>query len=146
MTSTRRPILLSLLLLCFGASPPASQQPAPEEPVPAARELPAIPIDDDARAEARWLYDTRCSFCHGPTGRGDGEGAGGLETRPRDFARSELLDRRGSGHLETIILRGGPSVGLSALMPPNPDLKAKPDVVAALRDIVRDLAQPHRGR
>ena len=105
-----------------------------------------VPLDDDARAEARWLYDTRCSYCHGPMGRGDGDGAVGLDPRPRDFTRSHFLSDRGSGHVETVILRGGTAVGLSALMPPNPDLKAKPDVVAALRDIVRDLAQPHGGR
>lgn len=140
MTPMRLSIASLLVLLTTGGILLATQQPAPEPRDDSAR---SIPLDEDARAQARWIYDTRCSFCHGPTGRGDGEGARGLEPAPSDFASVEALAVRGSGHVEAIILGGGPAVGRSAAMPPNPDLKGKPGVVAALRDIVRELAQPH---
>ena len=143
MNSLRLPTVSLLVLLVTGGWLFASQQPARQIREEAA---PVIPVDDDARAEARWIYDTRCAYCHGPTGHGDGEGAAGLDPAPVDFVSSELIGRRGPGHVEAIILGGAPAVGRSALMPPNPDLKGRPDVVAALRDIVRDLAQPHRGR
>jgi hypothetical protein len=40
-------------------------------------------------------------------------------------------------HLAKVILEGGPSVKLSPLMPANPDLKDKPEVVAQLVQLVR---------
>ena len=91
----------------------------------------ALPIDEDARAEARWIYDTRCTWCHGTEGAGDGEGARDLAVPSGDFRRSERVAEDHGEYLEAIILRGGPAVGRSALMPPNPDLKAKPQVVTA---------------
>ena len=45
-------------------------------------------------------------------------------------------------YLEKIIAYGGIEVGKSAGMPPNPDLMAKKEVVAALRAKVRSLAKP----
>jgi hypothetical protein len=40
-------------------------------------------------------------------------------------------------HLPTVILKGGTAVGKSALMPPNPDLENKPEVVAELVKKIR---------
>jgi hypothetical protein len=40
------------------------------------------------------------------------------------------------------ILEGGPAVGKSSIMPSNPDLSAKPEVVGELVKIVRDFGKP----
>jgi hypothetical protein len=42
-------------------------------------------------------------------------------------------------HLAKIILEGGAAVGLSPLMPPNPDLADKPQVVDALVAVIRSF-------
>jgi len=42
-------------------------------------------------------------------------------------------------HLKKIVVEGGPAVGKSPGMPPNPDLKGKDEVVSALVKVVRDF-------
>ena len=46
------------------------------------------PVAGNANATAlgEKLYAGNCMTCHGPTGRGDGPGAAGLEKRPADLA------------------------------------------------------------
>ena len=61
------------------------------------------------------------------------------EPKPRNFSNADWQKSVTDGHIEKIILGGGPSVGKSVLMPPNPDLATKPDVVKALRAKVRSL-------
>src|SRR6266851_3422102 len=39
------------------------------------------------------LYQERCASCHGKTGRGDGEYAGLLDPRPRDFTSGRFKFR-----------------------------------------------------
>jgi mono/diheme cytochrome c family protein len=46
--------------------------------------------------DGRALYQTHCSPCHGPTGRGDGAAARFLRPRPRDF-RNERIHLASSG-------------------------------------------------
>ena len=47
------------------------------------------------------LYQQRCASCHGKTGRGDGEYAGLLNPRPRDFTsgRFKFVSIGGQGAL-----------------------------------------------
>ena len=48
------------------------------------------------------LYDARCASCHGKTGHGDGEHAGFLNPRPRDFTTGRYKFRStGTGSLPT---------------------------------------------
>ena len=42
------------------------------------------PAQDDAAAGKK-LYETRCQYCHGEKGKGDGPGAAVMYPRPRDF-------------------------------------------------------------
>jgi hypothetical protein len=84
----------------------------------------------------------RCSTCHGPQGAGDGPGAAGLEPKPRDFRDPAWQASVTDDHLRRIIVLGGPAVGKSPLMPPNPDLAGKDDVVGALVARIRSLASP----
>ena len=85
------------------------------------------------------IYSTRCVACHGNDGRGDGPGAAALNPRPRNFHDGAWQDATTDANLDRIILEGGAAVGKSAGMPPNPDLRAKPEVVAALRAHIRSL-------
>jgi mono/diheme cytochrome c family protein len=98
---------------------------------------PAGAIPDAARAEAKTIYDQRCTTCHGATGRGDGAAAVALNPKPRDFSDKAWQTGAKDDYLMKIVLEGGPAVGKSPLMPPNPDLQAKPQVVAALREMIR---------
>jgi DMSO reductase family type II enzyme heme b subunit len=41
------------------------------------------PLDDVA--EGKKIYETRCQYCHGAEGKGDGPGAAVMYPRPRDF-------------------------------------------------------------
>jgi len=66
------------------------------------------------------VYASRCAVCHGPSGRGDGPAAAGLVPRPRDFTTRPPA--RSRDELVAIIRDGGARHGLSAAMPPNPDL------------------------
>ncbi len=87
--------------------------------------------------EAKALILTRCSPCHGATGKGDGPASATLSPKPRDFTSKEWQKTMSDGQLRSVIVKGGPVLGKSPLMPPNPDLEAKPAVVDELVKLVR---------
>ncbi|HYC57013.1 MAG TPA: c-type cytochrome [Candidatus Binatia bacterium] len=103
----------------------------------AAQELPAAAV-----SEAQTVWEVRCSTCHGAGGKGDGALAASLNPKPRDLSSPEWQKTATDEHIEKIVLSGGPAVGMSVLMPGNPDLAGKPDVIKALRARVRGLAAP----
>jgi mono/diheme cytochrome c family protein len=94
-----------------------------------------------ARSEAAQVFATRCTTCHGERGAGDGPASAGLTPPPRNFQDAAWQASVTDAHIEQIVQYGGSAVGKSAAMPANPDLNAKPEVVAALREYVRDLAR-----
>jgi mono/diheme cytochrome c family protein len=94
-------------------------------------------VAPEIAAEAKTLYEARCALCHGAGGKGDGVAAAGLSPQPRDLTSAEWQSSVTDEYVETIIKFGGSAVGKSAVMPPNPDLQAKDDVVKALRALVR---------
>jgi len=96
-------------------------------------------VSDAVKAEAKTLFASRCATCHGAAGKGDGAAAAGLNPKPRDMSDAAWQKSVSDEHIEKIILLGGPAVGMSPLMPPNPDLSGKPEVVKALRMLVRDM-------
>ncbi|MBK7188670.1 MAG: c-type cytochrome [bacterium] len=83
--------------------------------------------------EAHDIFQTRCATCHGQFGRGDGPGAAALNPKPQNYADAAWQQKVTDAEIEKAIVFGGASVGKSAQMVPNPDLEAKPGVVAALR-------------
>lgn len=87
------------------------------------------------------MFEQRCSTCHGVSGAGDGPASAGLTPRPRNFTDPEWQKSVTDEHIEQIIQYGGAAVGRSPMMPSNPDLTSKPDVVAALRQHVRELSK-----
>ncbi len=119
---------------------PAAPAPAPAAPAEAAQPAAAAPAADPV-AEAAEIFKTRCSTCHGLEGKGDGAAAAALNPKPRTFTDKEWQKSVTDEHIEKIIVGGGASVGKSALMPPNPDLADKKEVVAALRATVRKLGE-----
>jgi mono/diheme cytochrome c family protein len=110
---------------------------APAAPAPAA----AAKSSEATSAEAKQIFETRCYTCHGMTGMGDGPGSAGLNPKPRNFTDKTWQASVNDDHINKIIQYGGAAVGRSPMMPGNPDLIAKPDVVAALVKHVRSLGQ-----
>lgn len=119
---------------------PAEQEtePATAEPSAAEPEKTEVAAADPA-AEAREIFQSRCTVCHGESGKGDGPGSAALDPKPRDFTSVEWQESVTDEHLRKIIVYGGIAVGKSAAMPANPDLDAKPEVVNELVKIVRSL-------
>ena len=97
------------------------------------------PVSPEAKAEAQTIWSERCSNCHGPKGLGDGPGARALPVKPRVLADSAWQAKVTDEHIATVITEGGQVVGLDPNMAANPDLKAKPEVLRALVEIVRGL-------
>lgn len=90
-------------------------------------------------AEAKQVWDTRCATCHGATGAGDGAGAAALNPKPRNMRDKGWQNRVTDAHIGKVIVEGGKAAGLSELMAPNPDLKAKPEVVKELTKLIRSF-------
>lgn len=118
--------------------------PAPKAAAPAPAADPArqpAPAPSPMLAEAKQFYAGRCVPCHGTSGRGDGPTGQALDPHPRNFTdrtwQASVTDR----HIETVILQGGPSVGKSPLMPPHGDLSSKPELLAAMREVVRGFGR-----
>lgn len=129
-------------LVCALACSSGSEAPAPGG-TPAATPAPAEPAAQPGAAAtqaADQIFATRCFTCHGATGAGDGPGSAGLTPPPRNFHDAAWQASVSDEHITQIILYGGAAVGRSPMMPGNPDLTAKPEVVAALVVHVRSLA------
>ena len=101
----------------------------------------AVQPTAEAREQARQIFSTRCAVCHGAEGRGDGPGGAALDPRPRNYHDQEWQDSVTDKEIETAIVYGGAAVGRSPAMVGNPDLGSKPEVVAALREIIRNFGK-----
>ena len=124
--------------------------PAPQDDAPAAAAV-AVPADAGgapaqkqatvpgsvAAEEARAIMAQRCTLCHGLAGKGDGPAAANLSPKPANYTDAKWQDGIKDDELKRAIVGGGPSVGKSMMMPANPDLKDKPQVVDELVKIIR---------
>jgi mono/diheme cytochrome c family protein len=97
----------------------------------------AAAVSPAAAKEAGEIFTSRCALCHGTSGKGDGAAAAGLNPKPRDYSDAKWQASVTDEEIEKIIVAGGTAVGKSAMMPANPDLASKPDVVKALRASIR---------
>ncbi len=70
------------------------------------------------------LFDQRCSSCHGALGAGDGPVAAALppEQKPRNLAEGKWKFATDDAKMKELLKKGGAALGLSALMPMQPDL------------------------
>lgn len=124
---------LALTLTAFGLTACGSKDAGDgEKSAKTAMKVPAA-----AKGAARAIFAERCVSCHGTEGKGDGPAGKALNPKPRSFADAAWQKKTTDEHLRKILIGGGPAVGMSPLMPPNPDLKDKPDVVNGLILIVR---------
>ena len=76
-------------------------------------------------AKGKETYKMICETCHGPTGKGDGPGAQGIQPSPRDFSKGEFkFDGNKNGKtgedadLKAVISKGAAEFGGSPLMTP----------------------------
>lgn len=97
-------------------------------------------ISPAAEKEAQDIFKNRCTMCHGASGKGDGPAGVALNPRPRNWTDAAWQKATPDEEIEKAILGGGQAVGKSVLMPANPDLANKPEVVKALRQIVRSFS------
>ena len=96
-------------------------------------------VDDAARGRARTIWQERCVQCNGERGEGDGPGARTAGLSPRNLRDSSWQSQTSDDRIAAAIVDGGQPLGLSPLMPGNPDLQRDPAVVAALVELVRGL-------
>ncbi len=141
-------LLLILLVVVTGCGK-NDQPPAPSsgarggpESGPANRPKPRGPNETD---EAERLFYTTCAACHGMDGTGNGRAAENLNPKPRNYTDAAWQASVTDDEIRKTILLGGAGVGKSAMMPPNPQLTDKPEVVEGLVKIIRAFgkqAQP----
>ncbi|MDP2339617.1 MAG: c-type cytochrome [Deltaproteobacteria bacterium] len=124
------------------APPPPPPPPKVEAPPPPPTPPPPPPAAAaDPVAEAEAIFTTRCVVCHGATGKGDGMAAASLVPKPRDYGDKAWQAATKDEEISKAIVEGGAAVGKSPLMPPNADLKDKPEVVKALVAKVRSFGK-----
>lgn len=117
------------------ASAPAPAQQEPSKPAePAAAAAPTVPDDP------KEVFKTRCVMCHGESGKGDGPASAALNPKPRNYSDAEWQKTVTDDQIKKTITGGGASVGKSPIMPAQPDLAAKPEVLDGLVKIIRGFA------
>jgi mono/diheme cytochrome c family protein len=136
-------VLIGALAGCGGdegrpAPGPTAAPAKPSAPAPAEPAAPAAPPPAAGETGAA-IYAARCATCHGADGDGRGAAAVGLTPSPRDFRDPAWQASVSDARIEQVIAQGGPSVGLSPLMPPHPDLAADRARLQAVRAHVRSL-------
>jgi mono/diheme cytochrome c family protein len=125
-----RPALLALILLVGSASGCRKS----------AADNPWAGVSGPMREKARRFYEARCENCHGKTGAGDGPEAKKSNPPPRSFHVEGWQRNVTNAQIEKSIVGGGAAIGKSVVMPPNPDLADRPELVRAMRAYVRHLA------
>jgi len=104
--------------------------------VPTAPAL-AAPVHANAQEEALFVFKQRCAPCHGPQGRGDGPSSAMLNPRPRNYHDRQWQQSVTDELIVKTIIEGGMAVGKSDVMPANPDLEQKPQVLTELVKLLR---------
>ena len=133
--------LFGLALVFAGCSKEAPKEAKPAAKPVAKKTAPAAPAKPAVKlavgGEAANVYTTRCALCHGEGGQGDGVAAASSPVKPRTFSDAAWQAKVTDDHLKKVIVEGGSSVGLSALMAANADLKDKKEVLDGLVKIIR---------
>lgn len=150
----RAGVFLAIVLLlgaCGGeesskALPTPETRPAPAPPAPAAtpappedplRDIPEGNLRGNA-SKGRELYVVYCATCHGPSGKGDGPAAAGLQPPPADHTNAAYIGTLSDAHVYTVIAKGAAAVGKSPLMVPWGAVLSDPqirDVLAYIRQL-----------
>ena len=86
--------------------------------------LSLITFSNALAADGKEIFTARCAMCHGDKGAGDGAAAAAFpaDQKPASFAKGEFKFAKDEAKFIQLIKNGGGAVGLSALMPQQPDL------------------------
>lgn len=125
------------LSACDKGSPEGQADEQPQAAAAPAAPAAAPAVAKNPASEAKKVFKSNCVVCHGDSGAGDGPGAAALDPKPRNFSDAEWQASVTDEHLAKVIRDGGAAVGKSPIMPGNPQLKGKDDVIAELIKIVR---------
>lgn len=79
-------------------------------------------LTSPAHADGAATFASTCSTCHGPGGKGDGPAAAALNPKPANFTDPAFWAARTDDGIKKAIKGGGPAVGKSPSMPPNPGM------------------------
>jgi mono/diheme cytochrome c family protein len=131
-----------VLVLCAAAVGCSKSEPAA---APAQQELtkpaePAAPTAAAVPEDPKEVFKTRCVMCHGESGKGDGPASVALNPKPRNYTDAEWQKSVTDDQIKKTITGGGASVGKSPIMPAQPDLAQKPEVLDGLVKIIRGFA------
>ncbi len=141
--STARRLTVGLLVAAIALATACREEKkaAPLPAAPAAAGSDAAAVQQAAlKKEAKELFAAQCSNCHGVNGAGNGPGSKDLSPRPRNFQDPAWQTSVTDAYIEQIVVQGGAAVGKSAVMPAQPDLAGKPELVKALREYIRKFA------
>jgi cytochrome c oxidase cbb3-type subunit III len=70
-------------------------------------------------SDSKTVFNFYCAQCHGPDGDGNGPNVtADFATDPRDFTKTEEMEKLSDADIKNVILDGGPALSKSALMPP----------------------------
>ncbi len=129
------------LLVCVACGknneppPPSSGSPnAPPESGPSGKKATGA-----INEQAQLMFASVCATCHGADGTGNGPAAETLQPKPRNYTDAAWQASVTDDELRATILKGGQAVGKSPMMPGNPQLEGKPEVLDGLVQIIRNF-------
>ncbi|HEX3477549.1 MAG TPA: cytochrome c [Kofleriaceae bacterium] len=130
------------LTVLAGACGKNSEPPPPSSGTPNARQEsgPTRPADGQL-SQAQAMFNTVCVMCHGADGTGTGPAAAALNPKPRNYTDAAWQASVTDGQIKDIILKGGAGVGKSPLMPAQPQLADKPEVLDGLVKLIRGFGK-----
>jgi mono/diheme cytochrome c family protein len=88
-------------------------------------------------SQAQVIFASACAMCHGADGTGKGPASAALNPKPRDYSDPAWQAGITDELIKETILKGGAAVGKSPMMPGNPQLGDRPEVVDELVQIIR---------
>ncbi|MBL8634186.1 MAG: cytochrome c [Myxococcales bacterium] len=132
--NTVRTLGAALVMMC---SAPGCQKTTQLPPIEAAPLVSA-----EAKAAGATLYSELCVRCHGVSGWGDGpEALASRKVRVQDLGDPVWQSNVSNDRLRAVILRGGPGVRKSPVMPAFPQLAKNKDELDGLVAYVRSLSR-----
>src|SRR3954470_11104672 len=132
---------LFALALVFSACGKNNEPPPPSSGVPGAKPESGPKSGGGTQMSgaerARAMFESICATCHGLSGQGDGQAAGSLPVKPRNYTDAAWQASVTDEQIKQIIVQGGQAMGKSPLMPANPELAKDPEKLDGLLKIIR---------
>lgn len=85
--------------------------------IAAALLMPTLARADGDVAAGKKVFQQNCVLCHGNAGKGDGQAAGSLNPKPKDFTDQKAMAKITSEIRLKAVTEGGAAVGASPVMP-----------------------------